>query len=150
MNILKNSLMSRENWLIQIIGKGPPVRQKYGGQEGRVQGTRKRWVRLFIRHQRPIGRQSFWFVYVVVIIHGKLTTRQTICPKVSSLIPWPASEEENQMPWKCFTLMERKLRMPQMQGVKGDAVVHYCEPLTTPQMGYYRLSRRVNKMKGFS
>jgi hypothetical protein len=28
--------------------------------------------------------------------------------------------------------MERKLRMPQMQGVKGKAIVHYCEPLTTP------------------
>jgi hypothetical protein len=40
--------------------------------------------------------------------------------------------------------------MPQMQGVKGEAVVDYCEPLTTRQMEYHRLSRRVNKMKRFS
>ncbi|MES0362550.1 MAG: hypothetical protein ABUK14_01230 [Desulfobacteria bacterium] len=37
--------------------------------------------------------------------------------------------------------------MPQIQGVKGEAVVSYCEPLTTLEMGYHRLSRRVNKMK---
>ena len=37
--------------------------------------------------------------------------------------------------------------MPQIQGVKGEAVVSYCEPLTTKEMGYHRLSRRVNKME---
>jgi len=37
--------------------------------------------------------------------------------------------------------------MPQIQGVKGEAVVNYCEPLTTPKMGCHRLSRRVNKME---
>jgi hypothetical protein len=26
------------------------------------------------------------------------------------------------------------------KGVKGEAVVHYCEPLTTPKMGHHRLS----------
>jgi hypothetical protein len=26
--------------------------------------------------------------------------------------------------------------MPQIQGVKGEAVVSYCKPLTTPEMGY--------------
>jgi hypothetical protein len=31
-----------------------------------------------------------------------------------------------------------------MQGVKGEAVVIYAEPLTTLQMQYNRLSRRVN------
>ena len=35
----------------------------------------------------------------------------------------------------------------QRQGVKGEAVVVYCEPLTTQAMAYHRLSRRVNKMK---
>jgi hypothetical protein len=34
--------------------------------------------------------------------------------------------------------------MSQIRGVKGEAVVIYCEPLTTKEMGYYRLSRRVN------
>ncbi len=34
--------------------------------------------------------------------------------------------------------------MLQVRGVKGEAVVIYCEPLTTKEMGYYRLSRRVN------
>jgi hypothetical protein len=43
-----------------------------------------------------------------------------------------------------LTLMLQKLRMLEMQGVKGDAVVSYCEPLTTQQMRYHRLSRRVN------
>ncbi len=37
--------------------------------------------------------------------------------------------------------------MPQVQGVKDEAVINYCEPLTTQEMGYHRLSRRVNKMK---
>jgi len=31
-----------------------------------------------------------------------------------------------------------------MQGVKGEAVVIYAEPLTTRQMRYHRLSARVN------
>ena len=34
--------------------------------------------------------------------------------------------------------------MPQIRGVKGEAVVIYCEPLTTQEMGYPRLSYRVN------
>jgi hypothetical protein len=33
-----------------------------------------------------------------------------------------------------------------MQGVKGEAVVVYADPLTTQQMLYRRLSRRVNNM----
>ncbi|OEU63719.1 MAG: hypothetical protein BBJ57_13630 [Desulfobacterales bacterium PC51MH44] len=36
--------------------------------------------------------------------------------------------------------------MPQIQGIKGEAVVVYCEPLITWEMGYHRLSRRVNKI----
>ena len=32
----------------------------------------------------------------------------------------------------------------QVRGVKGEAVVIYREPLKTKEMGYYRLSRRVN------
>jgi len=34
--------------------------------------------------------------------------------------------------------------MPQVRGVKGEAVVDYCESLTTMEMGYYLLSQRVN------
>jgi hypothetical protein len=34
----------------------------------------------------------------------------------------------------------------QVQGVKGEAVVVYADPLTTQQMLYHRLSRRVNNM----
>ncbi len=37
--------------------------------------------------------------------------------------------------------MMQKLRMMQIQGVMGEAVVRYCEPLTTPKMRHYRLSR---------
>jgi hypothetical protein len=36
--------------------------------------------------------------------------------------------------------------MPQIQGIMGEAVVIYCEPLVTKEMGYNGLSRRVNKM----
>ena len=32
---------------------------------------------------------------------------------------------------------------------KGEAVVSYCEPLATKEMGYHRLSWRVNKMMNF-
>ncbi len=37
--------------------------------------------------------------------------------------------------------------MPELQGIKGEAVVVYRDPLITQEMGYPRLSRRVNKMK---
>ena len=43
------------------------------------------------------------------------------------------------------TLIERKLRMRHIRGIKGEAVVVYCEPLITKEMGCHRLSRRVNK-----
>jgi hypothetical protein len=33
--------------------------------------------------------------------------------------------------------------MPQLRGIKGEAVVVYCEPLITKEMGYHRLSRLV-------
>ncbi len=36
-----------------------------------------------------------------------------------------------------------------MPGVKGEAVVVYADPLTTQQMLYHRLSRRVNNMAVF-
>jgi len=45
------------------------------------------------------------------------------------------------------TLIERKPRMPQLRGIEGEAVVVYCEPLITKEMGYHRLSRRVNKIE---
>jgi len=48
------------------------------------------------------------------------------------------------------TLTLRKSRMPQVQGVEGEAVVCYADPLTTQEMRYHRLSRRVNNMAGFS
>jgi hypothetical protein len=37
--------------------------------------------------------------------------------------------------------------MRQILGIKGEAVVSYCEPLITKEMVYHRLSRRVNKME---
>jgi len=40
--------------------------------------------------------------------------------------------------------MLQKSRMLEIQGVKGEAVVSYCESLTTKEMRYHRLSRRVN------
>ncbi len=43
-----------------------------------------------------------------------------------------------------FTLTLQKSRMPQIQGIKGEAVVLYAEPLITREMRYPRLSRRVN------
>jgi hypothetical protein len=42
------------------------------------------------------------------------------------------------------SLTLQKSRMPQVQGVEGEAVVIYREPLTTREMRYHRLSRRVN------
>jgi|GEM_PF-3942761 len=36
--------------------------------------------------------------------------------------------------------------MPHIRGIKGEAVIVYCEPLITREMVYYRLSQRVNKM----
>jgi hypothetical protein len=34
--------------------------------------------------------------------------------------------------------------MPQIIGVKGEAVAIYCEPLTTKEMRYHRLSHGVD------
>jgi len=39
--------------------------------------------------------------------------------------------------------------MLQIQGIKGEVVVVYCEPLITMEMGYPRLSWKVNKMGFF-
>jgi hypothetical protein len=36
--------------------------------------------------------------------------------------------------------------MPHIRGIKGEAVIVYCEPLITKEMGYPRLSCKVNKM----
>jgi hypothetical protein len=47
------------------------------------------------------------------------------------------------------TLTLQKPRILQMQGVKGEAVVVYANSLTTQQMPYHRLSRRVNNMTVF-
>ena len=49
-----------------------------------------------------------------------------------------------------FTPALQKLRMPQILGVEGEAVVLYREPSTTQEIQYPRLSRRVNKMAVFS
>jgi len=35
--------------------------------------------------------------------------------------------------------------MPHTRGIKGEAVVVYCEPLITKEMGFLQLSPRVNK-----
>jgi hypothetical protein len=43
-----------------------------------------------------------------------------------------------------ISLTLQKLRMLQIQDVKGEAVVHYCEPLTTKEMRHHRLPQRVN------
>jgi hypothetical protein len=42
------------------------------------------------------------------------------------------------------TLTLQKSRVLQIRGVKGEAVVLYCEPLTTKEMRCPRLSQRVN------
>jgi len=43
--------------------------------------------------------------------------------------------------------IERKPRMRQIHGIKGEAVVNHCDPLITKEMAYHRLSRRVNKVE---
>jgi hypothetical protein len=40
----------------------------------------------------------------------------------------------------------QKSRMPEIQGVEGEAVVSYREPSTTKEIRYPRLSRRVKNM----
>jgi len=45
-----------------------------------------------------------------------------------------------------LTLSLQKSRMLQIQGVNCEAVVIYREPLTTLEMRYHRLSRRVKNM----
>jgi hypothetical protein len=48
-----------------------------------------------------------------------------------------------------LNLTLQKSRMPQIRGVKGEAVVLYRKPLTTLEMRCHRLSRRVNNMASF-
>ena len=38
------------------------------------------------------------------------------------------------------TLNERKSWMSNIRGIKGEAVVVYCEPLITSERGYHRIS----------
>ena len=40
--------------------------------------------------------------------------------------------------------------MLQIQGAEGEAVVIYCEPLATPEMGHIRLSHWVNNLAVFT
>ena len=47
------------------------------------------------------------------------------------------------------TLLLQKSVMFQFQGIKGEAVVTYREPLITQEMEYHRLSRRVKNMVFF-
>jgi hypothetical protein len=56
---------------------------------------------------------------------------------------------DRKRPRKGVTIPLQKSRMLKIQGVKGEAVVDYCEPLTTPKMPYHRLSRRVNNTASF-
>jgi hypothetical protein len=42
--------------------------------------------------------------------------------------------------------MLQKLRMPQIQGFEGEAVVTYREPSITQEMWYPQLSQRVENM----
>ena len=42
-------------------------------------------------------------------------------------------------------MVERKLRMLQIQGIKGEAVVDYCEPLITKKMGIIGFPERETK-----
>jgi len=55
-------------------------------------------------------------------------------PTGTGIKPRVAAEHLNR------TLNERKSRMAQIQGFKGEVVVVYCEPLIKKKMGYYRLS----------
>jgi hypothetical protein len=41
-------------------------------------------------------------------------------------------------------LLLQKSRMPYLHGVKDEAVVSYCDSLTTKEMGFYRLSWKAN------
>jgi len=52
-------------------------------------------------------------------------------------------------PKSLFTLTLQESRMPQICGVKGEAVVLYRDPLTTKEMWYPRLSHLVNNMAVF-
>ncbi len=61
-------------------------------------------------------------------------------PNLKLFKTMPAQRHKNKK--KDFTLLLQKSRMPQIQGIKGKAVVNYREPLITPEMWYYRLSRR--------
>jgi hypothetical protein len=106
------------------------------------------WLKEFERQRRsllgaPITRSgNDELVSQRQQVHHSLDDfRLTLLRKYHSLRPFIETYSQ------CFTLIERKSRMPQIQGVEGEAVVNYCEPLTTQEMGYHRLSRRVNKMK---
>ena len=68
-------------------------------------------------------------------------------PSSSTVVKQPPTRQQN---IAVLPLTLQKSRMPQIQGVKGEAVVIYREPLTTQEMRHHRLSRRVNNMAGFS
>ncbi len=39
--------------------------------------------------------------------------------------------------------------MPQIQGIKGEAVVVYCEPLITQEMGYHHKIKHIKYSSRF-
>jgi len=48
-----------------------------------------------------------------------------------------------------FTRMLQKPRMPQIQGVKGEAVLRYCEPLRTQEMRHHTAFPKGKKQGDF-
>jgi len=65
--------------------------------------------------------------------------RQRTLAYCESLI-FPLLAERAQLEHSDYTLIERKSRMRQIRGVKGEAVVNDCESLTTKETVYHRLS----------
>ncbi len=57
-----------------------------------------------------------------------MSDRSEFGPDCMLLLYRCSTEEQNRIVIS-FTLIERKSRMPQIQGIKGEAVVNYCEPL---------------------
>ncbi|MGB2930046.1 MAG: hypothetical protein WBB70_14170 [Desulfobacterales bacterium] len=52
--------------------------------------------------------------------------------------------------WQLNIPLLQKSKMLQIQGAKGEAVIIYCEPLSTLEMRHPRLSHWVNNMAVFT
>ncbi len=129
--MLQKGMWPVGNIYICVIGVGPSYLIVKNGDIGN-HGFSKLKVSSTLKYLSPLGQECNAFALLPFGI---------LC---CSFYPRKSHYRAINGPFWRLTLTLQKPRVLQMQDVKVEAVVVYADPLTTQQMRYHRLSRRVN------